>query len=201
MKTLRIFLDPGHGMSNRRSGSYDPGATVKVGREEITEAEIVMDWVNELRALLQARGHHVVRSRMNATDPAPVGERAAVALKHNCELFISFHCNAANGKAQGTETFYRSAAGQKLAAACQAAVLKGLGTKDRGLKTEQQSQHPRLAVLAHPVSCLIELGFIDHDGDRAKMLDEKLMLLTCGLLADAIEAAALQINLPSKPTR
>ena len=33
------------------------------------------------------------------------------------------------------------------------------------------------------------------------MLDEKLMLLTCGLLADAIEDAALQINLPSKPTR
>lgn len=201
MKTLRIFLDPGHGMSNRRDGVYDPGATVKVGRETITEADIVMEWANELRALLQARGHHVVRSRMNAIDEAPVGERAAVAARHRCDYFVSFHCNAANGSANGTETFSRSAAGRTLAELCQAAVVKGLSTRDRGLKTESQSQHSRLAVLAHPVSCLIELGFIDHAGDRAKMLDEKLMLLTCGALCDAIEAAALKINLPSKIPR
>lgn len=186
-----IFLDPGHGMSNRRIGVYDPGATVKVGRDEISEAAIVMDWVNELRALLQARGHDVVRSRINATDPAPVGGRVTVATKNKCKLFISFHCNAANGAANGTETFYRSAAGKTLATACQAAILKGLGTKDRGLKTESQSQHSRLAVLAHPASCLIELGFIDHEGDRAKMLDAGLRFKTCSLLCEAIEAVKI----------
>jgi N-acetylmuramoyl-L-alanine amidase len=170
-----IFIDPGHGMSNRRPGVYDPGATVKVNGKEITEAEIVMDWANELKLQLETLGAKVIRSRINASDSAPVGNRVETAHKYGCDTFISLHCNAADGAAHGTETFYRNPKAQALAKACNTSI-----------KTEQQSQHARLAVLNFPHACLIELGFIDHAQDRLKLTDEKLRLLACQGLADAI---------------
>lgn len=173
-------------MSNRRPGVYDPGATVRVGKEDITEAAIAMTWCNELRALLMAQGHSVIRSRKDALDPAPVGDRAEDARHYDCEVFISLHCNAANGQASGTETFYRGASNKGLAQACNDAVRTALDTKNRGIKTESQSQHARLAVLNFPRAVLIELGFIDHSGDRAAMLDEAKMLLACQNLCEAI---------------
>ena len=54
MKT--IIIDPGHGMSNRQPGVYDSGAT----SSGHSEAAIVMDWANELRDILKARGMKVV---------------------------------------------------------------------------------------------------------------------------------------------
>lgn len=187
MTTKRIIcLDPGHGMSNRRAGVYDPGATVLVNRKEITEAEIVMDWANELKTQLEVLGAKVIRSRVNSSDVAPVGGRVATALQFGCGTFISLHCNAADGKAFGTETFYRGASNKPLAEACNRAVCEALGMKDRGVKTEQQSQHSRLAVLSFPKACLIELGFLDHPQDRVKMMDEHLRLLACQGLAEAI---------------
>jgi N-acetylmuramoyl-L-alanine amidase len=53
---LTFCIDPGHGMSNRKPGVYDPGATVRVGSTEITEAGIVMDWANELKIQLEMLG-------------------------------------------------------------------------------------------------------------------------------------------------
>jgi len=183
---MKIFLDPGHGMGNRKTGQYDPGACVQVGGKEITEADIALTWCNELRALLQGMGHTVVRSRKDARDPAPVIERAHTALTYGCEVFISLHCNAANGAANGTETYFRGAKNRSLAQACNAALVKTLGTKDRGIKTEQQSQHAKLAVLAFPRAVLIELGFIDHPGDRVLLLDPVKTLEACTALAEAI---------------
>lgn len=176
-------------MSNRKTGVYDPGATVRVGKEDVTEAAIVMEWCNELRALLMAQGHSVIRSRKDALDPAPLGDRVADAHRFGCEVFVSLHCNAADSRASGTETFYRGARNKALAQRCNSAVVNALGTKNRGLKTEEQSQHPRLAVLNFPNACLIELGFIDNAADRALLLDQQKMLLACQNLCDAITDA------------
>lgn len=183
---MRICIDPGHGMGNRKRGVPDSGAAVTVGGKKITEAEIVMDWANELRGILLGMGHKVVRTRVDGNDPAPVMERAHTAMVYDCEVFISLHCNAANGQANGTETYYRGAKNKSLARACNDAVVTALGTRDRGVKTEEASQHARLAVLNFPRAVLIELGFIDHAGDRAAMLDEGKMLLACQALAEAI---------------
>ena len=181
-----IFIDPGHGMSSRRPGVPDPGAVAKVNGKDITEAEIVMDWANELKTQLEVLGAKVIRSRINASDAAPLGNRVETAHKFGCDTYISLHCNAATGTAHGTETFYRNPKSLALAKACNAAIVDALGTKDRGVKTEQQSARGRLAVLNFPHACLIELGFIDHAQDRLKLTDEKLRLLACQGLADAI---------------
>jgi len=176
MKT--IIIDPGHGLSNRRAGVYDPGACAG----EVTEAGIVMDWANELRKQLMAAGKKVVRTRTNKADPAPVGDRAAIARHYAGEIMISLHCNAATGSASGTETFYRGEANKPLAARLNAAVVNALATRDRGVKTESESQHSRLAIMSFQPCFLIELGFIDNAADQAKMLDPALRQKACAAI-------------------
>lgn len=179
---MRICLDPGHGMANRRPGVYDPG-TEAAG---YTEAAIALDWANELRAILMEQGHTVIRTRTDAEDPAPIGKRAGIARSYRCELLLSIHCNAANGRASGTETFYRGPGNRAEAARLNQAVVDVLGTGNRGPKTEEASQHSSLAVLGFPRAFLIELGFLDHPGDRAALLDPAKRRAACVALAQVM---------------
>jgi len=179
---VTIILDPGHGMGNRRAGRYDPGACAGGA----TEAAIALDWVNELRAILLARNVVVVRTRVDATDPAPVGKRAAIASEYGGDIMLSIHCNAANGAANGTETFYRGAENKAKAARINLAVVNSLRTLSRGIKVESDSQHARLAVMSFQPCFLLELGFIDNASDRAKMLDPDLRRLACDALAKVL---------------
>lgn len=178
-----IIIDPGHGMGNRRAGRYDPGAEAA----GVTEAEIVMEWANEMRAQLRALKVPVIRTRVDEKDPCPVSRRAQIAREYHGSIMISLHCNAANGQAKGTETFYRGAENKAMAMRLNQAVCAGLLTISRGVKTENESQHATLAVMSFQPCFLIELGFIDHAGDRAKMMDPEKRRLTCaGIVAEIL---------------
>lgn len=176
---MTICIDPGHGMGNRRRGIFDPGACAG----GLREADIAMDWANTLRDALQSLGHRVVRTRVNNEDPAPVSRRDDIAISYRCDRMISLHCNATNGRANGTETFYRGADDRAMALRLTAAVCGALDTVSRGAKTEQESQHTSLAVLDFDKCWLVELGFIDHSGDRAKLVHPKLRQRACEALA------------------
>lgn len=180
---LTVILDPGHGMANRRAGVFDPGAV----SANATEADIAMVWVNDLRAILMTDGHKVVRTRVDHKDPASVGGRAQIASRYSGEIMISLHCNAANGEAHGTETFYRGESNRGLAETLNAAVCTALGTRNRGAKTERSSQHARLAIMAFQPCFLIELGFIDHAEDLRKMTDHTLRVAACKAIARELE--------------
>lgn len=169
-------------MSNRKPGVYDSGAE----SHGFTEAAIVMDWANDLRMVLQARGAKVVRTRVGAQDPCPVGRRDDIARAYGGDRMISLHCNAATGTASGTETFYRGADDRDLAARLTAAVCAVMGTPNRGPKTESASQHASLAVMEFDKCWLLELGFIDNHSDRAKMLDPVMRRKTCEAIADVL---------------
>jgi len=181
---MTIILDPGHGMSNRRSGTFDPGAV----SNGIREADVAMAWANELRGILMDHGHKVIRTRIDNSDPAPIGQRAKIAKRFGGEIMLSIHCNAATGTANGTETFYRGEANKAKAAAINAAVVAALRSRDRGAKTESASQHARLAIMAFQPCFLLELGFIDHAGDREKMLDPWARGEACEALAKVLTA-------------
>jgi N-acetylmuramoyl-L-alanine amidase len=181
MKT--IVIDPGHGMSNRVAGKYDPGAC----SGNYTEAGIVMDWANELRQILKDRGHTVIRTRRDANDPAPVSRRDDIARAYNGDMMVSLHCNAANGKASGIETFYRGADDKAMAKRLTDDLCAVLGLPNRGPKTEHESQHSSLAVMEFDKCWLIELGFIDNPIDRSKLIDPALRKKACIAIADALE--------------
>lgn len=179
MKT--IILDPGHGLSNKTPGVFDPGVCF----EGVRECDVARDWVNELRAILRARGHGVIRTRAHDDDPAPVVRRAAIAKAYGGDIMISIHVNSTPG-ASGTETFYRGEANRALATDINAVVAAVLGTKNRGAKTETQSQHTRLAIMSFQPCFLIELGFIESDHDLAAMLDPYLRRKACEAIAALI---------------
>ena len=184
---LVVALDPGHGMGNRRAGRYDPGAVARgVAGADLTEADVVLRWALDLGVMLERCGARVFLTRVDGHQSAPLRGRVPAARAAGADVLVSLHCNAYNGEANGTETFYRGAANRPLAKAVNGAVVEALGTRSRGVKIEEQSQHRRLAVLDFPQACLLEIGFLDHAGNRAKMMDTRLRLAACEGLAGAI---------------
>ena len=182
MKT--IIIDPGHGMSNRKNGVYDPGACAA----HHSEAAIVMEWANVLRGILKERGCKVIRTRVDDKDPAPVSKRDDIARQYGGDIMISLHCNAASGNASGIETFYRGSDDRAMAKALTDALCAVLGLPNRGPKTEHESQHSSLAVMEFDKCYLIELGFIDNSKDRTILLSPEMRRKGCEAIADVILA-------------
>lgn len=179
---MKICIDPGHGNWNAVRGRYDSGA-VAGGAEE---ASIAMDWANTLREFLRRMGHSVVRTRVDRDDPAPVSRRDDIAKAYGCERMISLHCNSSGGQASGTEVFYRGEDDRALASKLSHVVSDVLRIPDRGAKTERQSQHKSLAVMEFDKCWLLEIGFIDHPIDRARMLDASYREAACQAIATLI---------------
>lgn len=154
-------------MSNRSHGVYDSGA---VGGG-VEEADITLLWGLAGKHILTQNGIAVYMTRDDATDHTPVSSRDNRAEQAGATRFISIHCNSATPSATGTETFYRDAKDKEWARIVQDAALHAMGLRDRGLKTEAQSQHTRLGVFNFDgPCCLLELGFISSAKDRAAML-------------------------------
>lgn len=166
---MKIAIDPGHGMSNRVPGKYDPGA-VSGG---VAEADIALQMALTLKHVLRAAGIDAILTRRSDVDGCPIGIRARWAQQMGCTHFLSLHCNAAiTFFASGTETFYRDSRDEDFAEMVQDVALKAWGFKDRGIKHESQSQHKRLAVFDFDgPTCLLEMGFITNPANRKMLLD------------------------------
>jgi N-acetylmuramoyl-L-alanine amidase len=94
---FRIVLDAGH-------GGWDLGT---VGREGLTEKDLVLDVTQRLGKLLQARlGSEVLFTRTGDTY-LPLDQRADIANQAQADLFVSVHANYSNSTAaRGVETYY-----------------------------------------------------------------------------------------------
>lgn len=169
---LRLCLDPGHGCSNRRAGAYDPGAVAG----GIAEADVVLQWALTLKwVAAQEFRVSLWLTRDDDRDPDPVGTRDDRAEAARCTHFLSLHCNAGGGS--GVETYYRDASDREFARLVHRAALRATGLPDRRLRTEDQSQHARLAVLDFDgPACLVEIGFLDNGTDRARLLDRSVRI-------------------------
>ena len=153
---MRVFLNPGHAPD----GNPDPGAC-GYGLRECDVAKNITDLVAgylaaagvEVVGCLQSDSLHEVVSASNCAE---------------ADVFISIHCNACNGVAQGTEVwhYYGSGEGEKLAQCIQNQIVDALGTVDRGTKGAKPGVNG-LYVLSNTdaVAVLVELAFIDHEGD------------------------------------
>jgi N-acetylmuramoyl-L-alanine amidase len=160
LKGKIIVVDAGH-------GGKDPGA-VAYGMEE---KDITLITSKYLRDYLKDAGATVVMTR--DTDVFhELGERVSIANLSGGQAFISIHANAFNGTANGTETYYngdnsKSADNKKLATYIQNRLLiPELDMKDRGVK---EANFQVIKSQTKMASTLIELGFIDHKEDAAKL--------------------------------
>ena len=184
---MRIAIDPGHGMSNRQPGVYDPGATAHTS----TEAEVVLDWGLTGKFILEGMGIDTYLTRRNKSISTPLGNRVPAALRAGCTHFISLHCNSHSSPwATGTEVYYRGTEDLPLARMALEAALQATKLDNRGVRVESSSQHNRLAVLDFPgPACLLEIGFISHPTDRAVLLERNTRIIFWTLLGNALKGA------------
>ena len=161
---MKVFLNPGHAPN----GNPDPGAC-GCGLRECDVAKSVADLVADY---LKRAGVEVVGSLQSDS----LHEVVSASNRADAEVFISIHCNACNGSANGTEVwhFYGSGEGEKLADCIQNQIVDALGTVDRGVKGAKPGVNS-LYVLSNTdaVAVLVELAFIDNESDAALLRERK----------------------------
>jgi len=182
---MKLAIDPGHGMSNRQPGVYDPGGEHVEAGFGFHEAEIALRYALVLREALRSRGSTAFLTREDARDHAPLAARVGNAKLVGAEILVSLHVNTVEDpRASGVEVLYRGEASRRLAQALQSAVVAAAKLRNRGIK-----QRDDLAVLRFPgPAALVELGFLGNDGDRAVIIDPARRHLICEAIADALAA-------------
>jgi N-acetylmuramoyl-L-alanine amidase len=182
--SMKIAVDPGHGMSNASANVFDPGAVTTAGGVTFAEADIALRYGLSLNFLLQQKGIATFMTRTSSADAAPVGTRASRAEAANCTHFVSLHLNSAGPTAKGVEVLYRHDANEDLAADMSHRLAGASGIKDRGAKKRTD-----LAVLRFDAgpSVLVELGFITNKNDRDILLSGRPMRVAiCKAIMEAL---------------
>ena len=165
---MRVFINPGHALG----GHPDPGAVNHA--LGIRECDIAMTVGSLAAKFLSLAGHEVrLLQSDNLMGESPGPNVTAQANAWAAEAFVSIHCNAANGRARGAETYCWAfgGAGERLAASIQRKVWETLAAADgafpdRGVKARQDLCVLRVTRMP---AALTELAFVDHPGD-AKLL-------------------------------
>ncbi len=154
-----IVLDPGH-------GGYDSGAN----SAGYSESEIVLDVGLKVKKWLDKTPFNIEMTR--DTDKfISLSNRSDFANNLNADLFVSIHANSFNGSAEGTETYYytaneRTNASKALSTYIQYRLLEAWNLRDRGVKTKSFAVIRETSMPA----TLLELGFIDNEKDREKLM-------------------------------
>lgn len=160
MNGVKIMLDPGH------SGPYEPGACAG----DVTEAAVVLAIACLTVGRLTQRGHTVRLTRAGDIDDDGLRWRAELANDWGADLFLSLHANSAvNPAACGTEVWHfpGSRPGSRLARRIQHAIVRRLGTADRGVKP---ATYTVLIATACP-AVLVETAFLSNVADRALLTE------------------------------
>ncbi len=172
--TLRdkvIVIDPGH-------GGNQPGARVRHGNRWVEEKEVVLAISKLVAEKLSAEGARVIMTR---SDDVAVGlyARTELANSASAHFFISIHCdsNPRPNSASGTTIYFHKddADSRALGQAILNEMVKVTGLPSRGVRSDSTLYQSGLAVLrtSQMPAVLIEVGFINHNTDRAKLIDPK----------------------------
>lgn len=161
---MKVFLNPGHAPG----GNPDPGAC-GCG---LRECDVVKDVADRVARHLVAAGVEVVGNYQCDS----LVDIVAESDKSGADIFVSIHCNAFNGAANGTEVwhYFTSKSGERLADCIQRQIVTALETNDRGVKPAEPGRNG-LYVLIN-TSCtavLVELAFIDNEVDAGKLRNLK----------------------------
>lgn len=125
-----VCIDAGH-------GGKDPGA-LNTDKKAPTEAQYNLEIAQALNSELSALGIETIMTRSSDVF-MELGERCNIANNADAELFVSIHHNStSNATATGTEVWTHPSADKEtkeLASSVVSAIVKKLGVKNRGTKT------------------------------------------------------------------
>lgn len=161
-KDFVIYIDPGH-------GGYDGGATY----ENVTENEIVLPVANYLKEYLEGLN---VEVKMTRTENVALADKKIddiykrIDLMQDADLYISLHANAfTDKKYSGAQVFYsdNNIESEELSNSIQSVLTK---TTTTTRINKEVAGICLLDKLNNP-GCLVELGFLSNDEERAKLRD------------------------------
>ena len=176
MSKIKIFLDPGHGGSDR----YNRGPTGYI------EADGMLDVALKLRDELLSTGAFEVKMSREKDATVGVRERGNMAARWGADMFISEHSNATgwanNTTKRGVDVFYSVdiPSDRTFANNMSKAIAEAMGTKNNGAKTWESTKYPGedyLGVIDAAQDggvkhvLLIENGFHDNAQDEAILKD------------------------------
>lgn len=121
-----IVLDPGH-------GGDDPGAVYNgSSQDDHTEAWLVLQCAINVKDHLKKLGANVYMTRTSNDFSGEVGlsTRRAYCYTYDSDVFVSFHLNAANASAHGTETWYYYDGSYNLATYIQSGLINKFSSVD-----------------------------------------------------------------------
>lgn len=169
---MKVFINPGHDIK------YDSGAvhTDTNDNVDLRECDVAIEIGTGVKKYLEEAGCECYLMQSDNLAPTPYGRSdyddrqgptvTETANDWGADVFVSIHCNAANGDARGTETecYSRMSNGGNLAQCIQSQLTNSVDTTDRGVK-----ERPDLLVLKYTdmPAVLVETAFIDNDDDAA----------------------------------
>lgn len=169
---MNITVNAGH------YPGLDSGAVGATGLQEANVTILVAELVS---GYLRDVGHNVNTIQFNE-----LYEITNASNTFNSDVFVSIHCNAAeNRDAKGTETFYVSTEGSKLAQCIQDRIVNSINTVDRGIKP----CNFYVVKNTSAVAVLVEMAFISNDDDEALLtgnIDGFARAIACGITDYAV---------------
>lgn len=164
---MKVYINPGHDL-DYDSGAVNPNSGLR-------ECDVAAKIGAKVKTYLEAAGCECRLLQSDNLyydsdyDDRPVAV-CADADAWGADVFVSIHCNAANGQARGTETecYSRMSNGGNLAQCIQAQLASSIDTTDRGV-----NERPDLLVLKYTdmPAALVETAFIDNDDDMMLLVN------------------------------
>ena len=154
---MKVFINP---------------STLNIAANGLQAREVTLSIGQKVAAQLQAVGITTELQQLDSVEAIYTASNNSGA-----DLFVAIHCNSADPKASGTETFYcqGSTNGEKLAKAIQSRIVASLGTVDRGIKDDTLSASGSLGVLRKTAcpAVLVETAFISNTNDAQILRDRQ----------------------------
>ncbi len=180
------MVDPGHG------GPAD-GCSALYNGQKVFEKNITLSVASRLRQLLREAGTNVMLTRSGDQDVS-LSARPGLANENNADLFVSIHvddCGIPNS-ASGSTAYYHmnDESSRALAHAIVEHVGQVTGLPNRGAKSDHVLYKHGLAVLRDSAvpAVLVEMGFINNDQDRRKLVSDEFQQSVAQAIFDGIRS-------------
>lgn len=167
---IKVAIVAGHGMGNVESNRFDPGFTVKRGKEIVRECDVTLEMALTGKFVLIENGIPVHLIRSNNEENLPLRLRAPMATRSGCTHLIDLHMNSGGIPyvTSGTETFWDDERDLPFAQMVQACAVSAFRRRNRGVKHESLSPRRQLGILNFPKkAALLEMGFLHNPADLA----------------------------------
>jgi N-acetylmuramoyl-L-alanine amidase len=169
-----VVVDAGH-------GGQDPGT---IGYGDLQEKDINLAVARKVAALLEQRGIGVVMTRSQDRF-LELEERAAIANRHNADLFVSIHSDSApNRSLEGFTVYVARAASPDSRQAAQAIYrsMSATGSDSHGIREADY----RVLVQTTCPAVLVELGYLSNAADARRLQDNAFQNRLAQAITDGV---------------